>query len=162
MMSRGRAAVLFLSASLSMGSCDDAWALLQSCTVAATPVNFGLYDPLTPSANVATGAVSVTCTVTLLGLLESWTIALSTGNSSNFTTRQLLNGGSPLSYNLYTSAAYANVWGDGSGSTTLVSAHVLLSSGTTVTNYTVYGRIPAGQDSAAGTFMDTIVVTLNY
>jgi spore coat protein U-like protein len=162
MMSRGHAAVLFLSASLSMGSCDDAWALLQSCTVATTPVNFGLYNPLTPAANVATGVVSVTCTVTLLGVLESWTIALSTGNSSNFTTRQLLNGGSPLSYNLYTSAAYSNVWGDGSGSTTLVSSHLLLSLGTTVNNYTVYGRIPAGQDSAAGTFMDTIVVTLNY
>lgn len=161
-MKRARAAVLFLSACWVMGSCDDAWALLQSCTVSTMPVSFGLYNPLTPTANVATGTVSVSCTVTLLGLLEYWTIALSTGNSGNFTTRELLNGSSPLSYNLYTSAAYSNVWGDGSGSTTLVSGSALLSIGTTVTDYTVYGRIPAGQDSAAGTFTDTIVVTLNY
>jgi spore coat protein U-like protein len=103
----------------------------------------------------------MTCTV-LIGLFESWTIALSPGNSNNFTTRNMLNGTSPLSYNLYTTAAYSNVWGDGSGSTTVISGGALLSIGTTVYPYTVYGRIPAGQDSAAGTFMDTIVVTLNF
>jgi spore coat protein U-like protein len=124
-------------------------------------VNFGLYNPLTPTANVATGTVTMSCTV-LIGLFETWTVALSTGNSSNFTTRQMLNGTSPLTYNLYTSAAYSNVWGDGSGSTTLISGSDSLSIGTTVYPYTVYGRIRAGQDSAAGTFMDTIVVTLNY
>jgi spore coat protein U-like protein len=161
-MGRGHAAVLFLGACLGTAACDDAWALLQSCSVSTTPVNFGFYNPLTPTPNVATGTVSVSCTVTLIGLLESWTIALSTGNSNTFSSRQLLNGSSPLSYNLYTSAAYSNVWGDGSGSTTLVSGSTPLSVGTTVTDYTVYGRIPAGQDSAAGTFMDTIVVTLNY
>jgi spore coat protein U-like protein len=161
-MGRGRAVILLLSACLGTAAWDDAWALLQSCTVSATPVNFGLYNPLTPTPDVATGTVSVSCTVTLIGFLENWTLALSTGNSNNFSTRQLLNGSSPLSYNLYTSAAYSNVWGDGSGSTTLVSGGVPLSIGTTVTDYTVYGRIPAGQDSAAGTFMDTIVVTLNY
>jgi spore coat protein U-like protein len=125
------------------------------------PVNFGLYNPLTPTANVATGTVTMTCTV-LVSLFESWTIALSPGNSGSFSARQMLNGSSPLSYNLYTSAAYSNVWGDGSGSTSLVSGGALLSVGTTVTPYTVYGRIPAGQDSAAGTFLDTIVVTLNF
>jgi hypothetical protein len=36
------------------------------------------------------------------------------------------------------SAAYSNVWGDGSGSTTLVGGGALLSVGTTVTPYTVY------------------------
>jgi spore coat protein U-like protein len=157
-MGRRRAVALFLSACLGAASSDDARA---TCTISTMSVNFGLYNPLTPTANVATGTVSMSCTV-LLGLFETWTIALSTGNSNNFTTRKMLNGTSPLSYNLYTSAAYSNVWGDGSGSTTLVSGSALLSIGTTVYPYTVYGRIPAGQDSAAGTFMDTIVVTLNY
>jgi spore coat protein U-like protein len=158
MTGRRRAAVLLLSACLGTASSGAAWAI---CTIAAIPVNFGLYNPLTPTANVANGTVTMTCTV-LVGLFENWTLALSTGNSGNFSTRQMLNGASPLSYNLYTSAAYSNVWGDGSGSTTLVGGGALLSIGTTVTPYTVYGRIPAGQDSAAGSFMDTIVVTLNY
>ena len=153
-----RAAVLFLSACLGAVSSNGAWA---DCTIAAMPVNFGLYNPLTPTPNVATGTVTMTCTV-LIGLFESWTIALSPGNSSNFTTRKMLNGSSPLSYNLYTTATYSNVWGDGSGSTTVISGSALLSIGTSVYPYTVYGRILAGQDSAAGAFMDTIVVTLNF
>jgi spore coat protein U-like protein len=77
-----------------------------------------------------------------------------TGAGSRLVRRSVLVG--------IASAAYSNVWGDGSGSTTLVGGGALLSVGTTVTPYTVYGRIPAGQDSAAGSFMDTIVVTLNY
>lgn len=155
---RRRRAILFLSACLSAASSSGAWA---NCTISAMPVGFGLYNPLTPTPNVATGTVTMTCTV-LIGLFESWTIALSPGNSNNFTTRTMLNGSSPLSYNLYTTAAYSNVWGDGSGSTTVISGNALLSIGTSVYPYTVYGRIPAGQDSAAGTFMDTIVVTLNF
>ena len=50
----------------------------------------------------------------------------------------------------------------GWGTTTLVSGQQTLQIGTSTVNYTVYGRIPAGQDSAAGTCTDAIVVTLNY
>ena len=145
-----------------LGISADAWALLQSCTVSGVPVSFGIYNPLAGAPTTATGTVTVSCTVTLIGFLESWTVALSSGNSGNFTTRRLANGSSSLSYNLYTSAAYTSVWGDGSGSTSVASGSSLLGVGTTNTNYTVYGRIPAGQDAAAGTFTDTIVVTLNY
>ena len=158
-MSFRRAVALLLSGWMAMASCSDAWAL--SCNVTAVPVNFGLYNPLSGTPVVATGTVTVSCTV-LLGLLESWTIALGTGNSGTYSTRQMANGSSKLSYNLYTSAAYSNVWGDGSGSTTLVNGGALLAIGTTNTNYVVYGRIPAGQDAAAGTFTDTILITLNY
>lgn len=150
-----------LSGCLGAASSQDAWALLQTCTVDSVPVNFGLYNPLQATPVYATGTVTVTCTA-LVGLFESWTIALGTGNSNTFTARQMNNGASTLSYNLYTSAAYSNVWGDGSGSTTLVSGGALLTVGTTPFPYTVYGRIPAGQDAAAGSFLDTLVITLNF
>jgi len=155
----GRRLVLFACC---LGISSNAWALLQSCSVSAVPVNFGIYNPLAGAPATATGTVTVTCTVTLIGLLESWTVALSSGNSGNFTTRLLANGSSSLGYNLYTSAAYSSVWGDGSGATSVVSGSQPLGVGTTNNYYTVYGRIPAGQDAAAGTFTDTIVVTLNY
>lgn len=103
----------------------------------------------------------MTCDV-LVGLLASWTVALNTGNSSSFAPRLLGSGGSHLTYNLYTSAAYSSVWGDGSGTTTLVSDQRTLIVGSNISSYTVYGRIPAGQDAAAGTYLDTIVVTVNY
>ena len=140
-----------------LGISADAWALVQSCTVSTVPVNFGIYNPLAGAPVTATGTVTVNCTV---GLLGSWTVTLSSGNSGNFTTRRLANGSSSLSYNLYTSAAYVSVWGDGSAGTSVDGGSSVL--GVTNTSYTVYGRIPAGQDAAAGTFTDTIVVTLNY
>jgi spore coat protein U-like protein len=75
----------------------------------------------------------------------------------------MLNGGSILSYNLYTSAAHTTVWGDGSGSTADVSSSLnWLQIGNASFNYPVYGVIPAGQDRAAGAFIDTITVTVNY
>lgn len=146
-----------------MAACQNVWALLQSCSVSTAPVSFGIYNPLSSSPDTATGTVSVTCTVALFAVWESWTIALSQGNSGNFNSRSMLNGSSVLSYNLYTSAAYTTVWGDGSGSTAEVSSPpTLLATGNTSVSYPVYGLIPAGQDRAAGTFMDTITVTVNY
>jgi spore coat protein U domain-containing protein, fimbrial subunit CupE1/2/3/6 len=139
--------------------CGDAWGI--SCSVAATGVNFGIYNPLSGVPNQATGTVTVTCDV-LVGLLTSWTVSLGTGNGGTFSPRLLGSGGSHLTYNLYTSAAYSSVWGDGSGTTTLVSDQRTLIVGSNISSYTVYGRIPAGQDPAAGTYLDTIVVTVNY
>jgi spore coat protein U-like protein len=154
---------LLLSALVGLLPCGNAWALLQSCGVSTVPVSFGTYNPLSASPLTATGTVTVTCTVTLAALLESWTIALSQGNSGNFNSRSMLNGSSVLSYNLYTSASYTTIWGDGSGSTGIVSSPlILLQIGNASFNYPVYGAIPAGQDRAAGTFIDTIVVTVNY
>lgn len=154
---------LWLAGPLGLLACQNAWGLLQSCSVSTAPVSFGSYNPLSPAPNTATGTVTVTCTVTLVGLWESWTIAFSQGNSGNFNSRSMLNGGSVLSYNLYTSAAYTAVWGDGSGSTAEVSSPLsLLQVGNASFNYPVYGVIPAGQDRAAGTFIDTITVTVNY
>jgi spore coat protein U-like protein len=132
-----------------------------SCSVAATAVNFGIYNPSSGIPDDATGSVTVTCDVTV-ALLASWTIALSAGNGGGYAPRLLSSGAGTLSYNLYTSAAHWSVWRDGSGTTMLVSDQRTLIVGSNISNYTVYGRIPAGQDAAAGAYLDTIVVTVNY
>ena len=155
-MSTRRALILgaTLAGALAPGG---AWALLQSCTITTVPVNFGTYDPLSGTPNTATGTVNLVCT---LGLLQTWTVGLSAGNSGSFAQRVLSNGGSSLAYNLYTSASYASVWGDGSGGTSVDSGTQVI--GTTNATYTVYGRIPAGQDVGAGSYLDTITVTVTY
>lgn len=157
-MTATRALVVVLAATSFTAASADAWAM--SCSVGATAVNFGIYNPLSGTPDDATGTVTVTCDV-LVGVFASWTVALSTGNGS-YSPRLLKSGANALSYNLYTSGAHTNVWGDGSGTTTLVSDHATLIVGANVVNYTVYGHIPAGQDAAAGTYTDTIVVTVNY
>jgi spore coat protein U-like protein len=135
--------------------------LAAGCSVAATAVNFGTYNPLSGTPDDAAGTVTFSCNL-LGGLFMSWTVSLSTGNSSSYSPRLLNSGVSTLSYNLYTSAAHASVWGDGTGVTSVMSDQRLLVIGSNTFNYPVYGRIPAGQDAAAGSYTDTIVVTVNY
>lgn len=140
----------------------DVLAVLDSCSVAATPVNFGTYDPLAASPDDASGSITVTCNVLVVGLLASWTISLSTGASGTYSPRRLSNGAGLLAYNLYTSSARTTIWGDGTGGTQSLSDSRLLVVGTNQAIYTVHGRIAAGQDEAAGAYSDVIVVTLDY
>jgi spore coat protein U-like protein len=143
-------------------SSSPAFAVLQSCTVSATAVSFGAYDPTSATARDSTGTVTVTCTATLLGLSASWDILLSTGSSGSFAPRRLFSGGNSLQYNLYITAGRTQVWGDATGGTAKVSDSQFLLVGTTQYSYTTYGRIPVLQDNAPGTYADTITVTVNY
>ena len=138
------------------------YALLQSCSVSASGVSFGPYDPSSSQANTATGTVTVSCSVTLIGLLASWTLSLSPGSSASYTSRSLVNGASTLQYNLFNTPSYSTVWGNGSGATGVVSDGAPLLIGNNSYTYTVYGRIPPLQDVRTGSYSDSIVVTIDY
>ncbi|MEF9387891.1 spore coat protein U domain-containing protein [Ralstonia solanacearum species complex bacterium KE056] len=63
-----------------------------------------------------------------------------------------------VGYNLYTSSAYTTAWGDGSGSSSTVAG-----TGTGLAqSTTVFGRLPAQTTPQAGTYTDTIIVTVTY
>jgi spore coat protein U-like protein len=153
---------LWVAAILLACSSSQAYALLQSCSVSATALSFGTYDPSSGTARDSTGTVTVTCTALILGLSASWDILLSTGSSGSFTPRRLFSGGNSLQYNLYISAGRTQVWGDTTGGTAKVSDSQSVLVGTNQYSYTAYGRIPALQNLAPGTYTDTITVTLNY
>jgi spore coat protein U-like protein len=71
------------------------------------------------------------------------------------------SGANKLSYNLYTDTNHNYVWGDGTGGTSTDSDSYYLSI-LTARNYPVYGLIPSGQNAAAGSYADTIIVTVSY
>ena len=156
-----RASVYF-AAAIALVASPTSFALLQSCSVSASAVSFGPYDPSSSQAKTATGTVTVSCSVTLVGLFASWTLSLSPGSSATYTNRSLVNGASTLQYNLYTTPSYSTVWGNGSGATGVVSDNALLIVGNNTNTYTVYGRIPPLQDVRKGNYSDSIVVTINY
>ncbi|MFN3397663.1 MAG: spore coat U domain-containing protein [Sulfurimicrobium sp.] len=136
---------------------------IASCTVSATGVAFGNYSFSNPAATDAAGNVQVSCSLLgLISLLVSYDILLSPGGSGSYTPRKMTSGANELQYNLYTNAGRSVVWGDGTGGTSIVSDGYLLGIGTTVRNYLVYGRLPAGQNAPAGAYGDTITVTVNY
>jgi spore coat protein U-like protein len=102
--------------------------------------------------NNGVGSLSIKCT----GGANS-VITLSTGQSNSFTKRVMRSGVNALNYNLYTSTAHAQVWGDGSGGSSVVAT---VNNGTITLN--VFGQIPAGQDVAVGIYTDNITVTVNF
>jgi spore coat protein U-like protein len=75
------------------------------------------------------------------------------------------NGASSLEYNLYTTNALASVWGDGTASTATRTGTGTGLSAAGEQTLTVYGALPnsaANQDAPAGSYLDTITVTVSY
>jgi len=124
--------------------------LHADCTVSAGTVAFGTYNPFTTQSLDSAGTINVNCAPS-----SSYTLSLSTGGGS-YAQRQLSDSGELLYYNLYTSASRTVIWGDGSGGSGTVAG-----SGEDV-NHTVYGRIPALQNVKAGSYGDSIIVTVTF
>lgn len=123
------------------------------CSVSSSGVAFGTYDVLLTPPDDTTGTVSFSCLLLLLPR-----ITLSTGSSLSFAPRTMKKGAEALSYNLYLDAARSSVWGDGTAGTSYYQPLLSLLGGTV----TVYGRMPAKQNVSAGSYTDTVVVTLLF
>src|ERR1700716_462215 len=85
-----------------------AHALAITCSVSATNVSFGVYNPLSVTGLSSTGSVTATC----LNVLTPTpiTIALSTGSSGSYAARRMQSGANTLTYNLYLDAAQTQIW----------------------------------------------------
>lgn len=130
--------------------------LISDCLISATNMHFGTAGLLN-SALTATSAITVNCTNQ-----SPWTLALSAGTGSGAAMSNRLltrSGGSQtVGYNLFTSSSYTNIWGDGTTGTATVTG---TGSGVSQVS-TVYGRVPAQSTPPAGTYNDTIIVTVTY
>jgi len=145
------------------------WAHAATCSVSTPGVAFGSYDVFAAGAVNSNGTITVTCSiqsgVDTGNTPVPYTLTLSTGSSNSFVQRQMQGGGDTLGYNLYTSNTYGQVWGDGTGSTSVVTGSVSVNPGhpSASANHTVYGRIPALQDAAvAPNYRDNVTVTVSY
>lgn len=122
-----------------------------NCSLSAEPLSFDAYDVFDTSPTLGVGHVTVTCTSA-----TSYTLYLSPGSGS-YDARELVGETTSLIYNLYVDAAYSQVWGDGSGSSAVVSGN---SDSTAL--HDVFGRIPARQNVKPGLYDDTITVTIDF
>lgn len=126
----------------------------SACTVAATNLAFGTYNPLNPTATTGTTTVTVQCT-----LLSAYTIGLNAGTGAGATVavRKMTKSADTLNYSLYQDAAHSLVWGETSGTDTVAGVGTGLGIPTIV-----YGQIPALQNVNTGAYADTITVSVNY
>jgi len=123
-----------------------------SCTISASALNFGNYSG---SLIDASSAVTVNCTN-----LTVFNIGLSAGTSSGatVTTRKMTSPAlGKLNYTLFRDSPRTQNWGNTVGIDTLVSQ----GNGTAV-QYSVFGRLPAGQFVTSATYTDTITATVTY
>jgi spore coat protein U-like protein len=85
-------------------------------------------------------------------------------SSGSISQRQMQQSGGTdmLSYNLYRDATRLSVWGQTAGVDTMTITQNLPNKATTTVTFTLYGRINALQNVAAGSYGDTLTVTIDY
>lgn len=160
-------ALLLSGAVLAGAPQAQALCLLCSCTASTTPVAFGAYNPIGGAAGSGSGNVHVSCTGTV-GLFVDYSISLSKGAyATTYNDRQMANGASRLTYQLYgdsgSGGACSVVWGDGTGATSTVGGSLLIVLLGSTINRQVCGTLPANQVSATpGGYSDTVQVVVTY
>jgi spore coat protein U-like protein len=124
---------------------------LANCTITNFTMNFGSLNVLSGSPTDVTATGSITC---LLLVNTAATIGISCGAGSNCTAnlRTMVSGSNTMRVEYYTDSARTQVWQADSfsvnpGSYTGAGDPITLNLVLGTTNFTVYGRIPAGQST---------------
>ena len=125
-----------------------------TCNLAVNAMSFGTIAGLT-TAQATSNQISLTCTTGV-----PYTISLSNGSNGGTspTNRYMISASNQkLSYGIFKDAAHMQAWGLTTGANTQAGT----GSGTTQ-NLTAYALLPAQGNPSAGTYSDTVVVTINY
>ncbi|NUU03509.1 Csu type fimbrial protein [Herbaspirillum robiniae] len=140
-------------AASSTGNLAISAVVTAQCVVQSAAIPFGTYSS---SAIQQNAQIGVTCSNG-----TSYTISLDagTGSGANTTARKLAttDGSSTLNYALYQDSARTKTWGNANGTDTLSGV-----GNGAAQSIPVYGYIPAGQATRAGTYSDVVAITLSY
>jgi spore coat protein U-like protein len=108
-----------------------------------THIDYDPTDPTTP--NDATGALTVRAT-------KGMSYKVYIGND-----RTMTNGSDTLNYEIYSDPGYTAAWGSSFG-----TGESYTSTSNAPSTKTLYSRIPAMQAVPAGTYTDTVMLTLEW
>jgi spore coat protein U-like protein len=149
---------------LALGAAGPAIAA-TTCNGGNASLSLGTYSGFQSTPLDSSGVFMVTCTRS--GGPPTTTVNLGIGPSSvsgTIATRQvrLVAGTDTLTYNLYRDAGRTLVWGNTVGTNT-VSQNISLGNNTSGSlTFTIFGRIDALQDVRAGTYNDSLTVTVTF
>lgn len=152
--------------------------IAQVCSVSATALAFGAYDPVTANVSTAlpgSSTLTVQCTKGSQGsdgTAPKVTIGLNFGLNATASPRVMKNGTDSLNYDLYlpalatgeytSCAAHTTVWDT---TTNVLSPNTAFWSTGAAHSISVCGLVPAGQSPTGlgvGTYTDTVTVQLNF
>jgi len=123
-----------------------------SCSVSGATLDFGSYT--SGQAGDLGGFTQIAYSHCAPGQLR---FQLDGGSSGSTTARKLGNGsGGQLNYGIFRDSARAQNFGQGT------DARLLTVDVSGSGNVSVYGKIPGGQVAAAGTYTDTVVITMDF
>ncbi len=132
-----------------------------ACTLSATGISFGQYNPSSTAPADFTGTVTITCSAG--SGPGPYALALSIGGGGGYATRRMSGGGGFFApYQLYADAAHSIVWGDGTAGTSTVPSIDNIANAGGTTGYTVFGRMLAGMAVNPLTYTDIIIATAAY
>jgi spore coat protein U-like protein len=138
-----------------------------ACSVtAAGTVNFMAYNPSSSTPAIASTQTTLTCTHVSGGAQSiDWAMTLTSGGSGNCSQRRMSRPGDSLNYNIYQDSIAGGVWGN-AGCATFPAGNMRVTPGgpnrTRSVTRTLYGQVPIGQFVSAGTYHDTLVLTITY
>lgn len=128
------------------------------CNITATPLNFGIYDTLDPVPVTSTATLSIACkNPSKIAVMV--TVQLSSGNSGNFTQRNLAStNGDLLLYNVYTDATLSTIFGDDSSGSSGSPSRMV--DKFTPWDITLYAQLIPLQNVPVGLYSDTLTATI--
>jgi spore coat protein U-like protein len=144
-------------AATATGSLPVSSTVITSCSVGTVnPLAFGSYDPTSATATNAQSTITINCTP-----LTAYNVGLDggTGAGGSANNPRVMTGlpSGTLNYSLFSNSTYTTVWGNTIGVNTVSESSTLIS-----VTLTVYGQIAAAQASRAGTYSDTVTITVTY
>lgn len=127
------------------------------CVISATNHDFGIYTPSSLADNInGTNIITATCT---LGTLYQIGLDAGIGTGATVASRRMTRSGGTetLEYSLFQTADRLVVLGNTLG------IDVISATGTGLAvDHSVFGKIPAGQNVPAGTYVDTVTATIHF
>ena len=134
--------------------------VVSSCTISATTLAFGNYDPIVANATTAldvNGSVTITCTKG-----AATTIGLDPGQERRKCVWDDPRHGNrwPRLFKLRPVPRRQPLYVVGNSGANLYTRPVAPTKN--ARTFTIYGRIPAAQGSTIGSYTDTVVATVNF
>ncbi len=124
----------------------------NSCSVSATDLGFGVYDPASAVDKTGVSTITVTCT---LGTI--YNLGLDNGTNASGSTRRMGNGATRLTYQIYKDVGATTILGSVAGALGIAG----IGTGVGIPSV-IFGVIPKTQNVNAGAYSDQITVTVDY
>jgi spore coat protein U domain-containing protein, fimbrial subunit CupE1/2/3/6 len=152
-----------MAANTATNSLTVSASVANNCKVTAATLAFGAYDPVVINAATdltAQQALTINCTKGT----AATSIDLDNGANASGAQRRMKAGTDFLNYNLFKDSARTSNWTTGTTNGVVPDASTSKNTALTAGGnpIVVYGTVPQNQDVPAGSYADTVTITINF